>query len=459
MKKLMLVLLGVLALGSAADAGIWRRARCCDPCAAQCSPGPCCVNAPTCVPATTACAPLMVERTVLEPVMVTETRKVQVTEVKHEPRVRNYTVTKLVPHTEMRTRTVAYSEMETRTRDEKYIECKTVAETVDQQFTVMVPYTETRKGTRCVVTPVTKDVEQTYTVMIPYTEVRKGTRCVVTPVTKNVEQTYVVNVPYTEQRTGTRTVWECVPVVQTRIVCEDQGHWEQRCIPVANGCQSCGVATRCCRPRRHHACGCDPCAPCASCAPAPVCNTIVTQNVWVPKIVQREVQCTVNTRQSKQVPYTCTVTLCKPESRTRTVQVCEMVRSLQECEYQVQLCKPETRSRTVQVCEMVRSEQPYEYQVQLCKPEARTRQITVCKQVPEEKTRTVSYAVCVPKTREEQYPVTVCDPVTEVKTETYTVCIPVCVEMEIQVQVCKMVEKKIMVPAAQPYCQPVRCCR
>ena len=287
-------------------------------------------------PVTTACAPAMVERTVLESVMVTETRKVQVTEYKQEPRVRKYTVTKMVPREEQRTRTVGYTEMEPRTRDEKYIECKTVTETVDQHYTEMVPYTETRKGTRCVVTPVTKNVEQQYTVMVPYTETRKGTRCVMNRVVENVQQNYTVNVPYQEQRTGTRTVVECVPVVQTRTVCEDQGHWEQRCVPVANGCQSCGVATNCCRPRRHFACGCDACAPCASCAPAPVCNTVVTQNVWVPKIVQKEVQCTVNVQQCKQVPYNYTVTLCKPEVRTRTVQVCKMVPTQQEFEYQVQ---------------------------------------------------------------------------------------------------------------------------
>ena len=174
----------------------------------------------------------MVEQTVLEPVMVTETRKIQVTEYKQEQKTREITVCKLVPRTEMRTRTVAYTENETRTREEQYTECKTVSETVQQSYTVMVPYCETRKGTRCVLTPVTKEVQQTYT----------------------------VNVPYTEQRTGTRTEWECIPVVQTRTVCEDQGHWEQRCVPVSNGCQSCGVVTHCCRPRRHHACcGADPC--------------------------------------------------------------------------------------------------------------------------------------------------------------------------------------------------------
>ena len=251
MKNLVLVLLGLSAFGSVADAGHWRRARCCDPCAAECVPSPCCVSAPASAPVMTACAPVMVEQTVLVPELVTETRKIQVTEYSQEQRVRKYTVTKLVPRTEPRTRTVCFTENETRTREEKYIECKSVPETIDQTYTVMVPYSETRKGTRCVVTPVTRNVEQTFTVMVPYCETRKGTRCVKTPVTRSIEQTYTVNVPYTEQRNGTRTVWENIPVVQTRMVCEDQGHWEQRCIPVSNGCQPCGVIAHCCRPRHH----------------------------------------------------------------------------------------------------------------------------------------------------------------------------------------------------------------
>ena len=106
------------------------------------------------------CAPAMVEQTVMEPVTVTETRKVQVTEYKQEQRERRYTVQKQVPRTENRTRTVSYTENENRTREEKYIENRTVSETVDQQYTVQVPYTEMRKGNDFVVTPtVTKNIE------------------------------------------------------------------------------------------------------------------------------------------------------------------------------------------------------------------------------------------------------------------------------------------------------------
>ena len=86
----------------------------------------------------------MVEQTVMEPVMVTETRKVQVTEYKQEQKERKYTVSRQVPRTENRTRTVAYNENEARTREEKYVEHKQVTEMVDQAYTVMVPYSETR---------------------------------------------------------------------------------------------------------------------------------------------------------------------------------------------------------------------------------------------------------------------------------------------------------------------------
>lgn len=453
MKKLALVMLGVLAVGADAEAGWWRRARCCDPYVSQCIPSPCCASAPVAVTAQCApapCAPPMVEQTVWDPVLTTETRKIQVTEYREEPRVRKFNVTRLVPRTEMKSRTVCYTELEPRTREEKYVECRTVEEVVDQPYTVMVPYCETRTGTRCIMTPVVSNVQKTYTVMVPYCETRRGTRCVMRPNIRNVEQPYLVSIPYTEQRTGTRTVWECVPTVQTRTVCEDQGHWEQRCTPVSNGCQPYGVVANCCRPSLNYACcGCDPCATC--CVP-----TVCVQNVWVPKIVQREIQCTVYTNQCRQVPYNYSVTLCRQEQRSRTVQVCEMVPTQVEFEYQVQLCRPEQRTCTVQVCNLVPSTEKYEYQVQLCRPENRIRKVTCCRLIPEEKTRIVNYCVPVTKTREEQYPVTICDTICEEKSENYTVCVPYCVEREIQVQVCRSVPRKVLVPACP---QVAPCCQ
>jgi len=99
----------------------------------------------------------MVEQTVMEPVMTTETRKVMTTEYKQEQRERKYTVQRQVPRTEARTRTVNYSENQTQSREEKYTVSSQVTDMVNQDYTVQVPYSETRKGTRQVARTVTKD--------------------------------------------------------------------------------------------------------------------------------------------------------------------------------------------------------------------------------------------------------------------------------------------------------------
>ncbi len=108
---------------------------------------------------------------------------------------------------------------------------------------------------------------------------------------------------------------------------------------------------------------------------------------WVPNIVKREVEYTCMQAQMEDVPYEYTVTLCRPETRTRTVQVCDMVREQKTKEVQYTVCVPQTKTGT--------------------------RQVTVCKTVPEEKT-------C-----------------------TYTVNVPHTVQKEIQVKVCRMVPKEI----------------
>jgi hypothetical protein len=98
--------------------------------------------------------------------------------------------------------------------------------------------------------------------------------------------------------------------------------------------------------------------------------------------------------------------------------------------------------------------------VTVCKPETRTKTWTVCKQVPVNKTKTVEYTVCVPKTREESYEVTVCDTVIEDKTETYTVRVPVQVEKQVEVKTCKMVSKTVEVAVpAQPCATPCDTCK
>src|SRR5262249_45125272 len=128
MKKHLAILFAATVLvGSTAEAG--RQHRCCQPAAASCAPAPCCATGcSTTAPA--SCPPQMGEHTIMEPVMTTEIRKVKSTEYRQEPRERKYTVQRIVPRTETRTRTVGYTENETRTREEKYTESRPVTEMI-----------------------------------------------------------------------------------------------------------------------------------------------------------------------------------------------------------------------------------------------------------------------------------------------------------------------------------------
>jgi len=109
---------------------------------------------------------------------------------------------------------------------------------------------------------------------------------------------------------------------------------------------------------------------------------------------------------------------------------------------------PEVSEREVQVTVMKPSyeEVPYEYTVTLCRPETRTRTVTLCEYVPEQQSREVQYTVCVPEQRVSSHQVTEYRCVPEQKTSTYTVMVPYQEQQEVQVQVCRMVEKTITVP-------------
>src|SRR5690606_36776910 len=66
-----------------------------------------------------------------------------------------------------------------------------------------------------------------------------------------------------------------------------------------------------------------------------------SRSVWVPNIVQRPVQVTVNKWVQETQPYEYQVTLYRPETRTRNVPVCEMVTEQQPYQYQVTTFRPE----------------------------------------------------------------------------------------------------------------------
>lgn len=318
--------------------------------AAPCAPAPAVVVEPT-----------FETRTVLVPEWSTEVREVAVEVCVPVEKTREVTVQKLVPVVEERTREVTEMVREQRSRTEEY--------------TVAVPYTE--------------EVTETYTVQVPH-QVKKVT---------------------------TRTVTQQVPVTTYRTVREDQGCYVVEQVPVAS--QGCGTVyaqapSRCRvgllgRLRGHRRCGshcgrhsgCGSCAvassPCGGCGSG--CNSgcggcnadvaYVTRRVWVPNIVER------------QVEVTC----------YKSVEV----------------------------------EVPHEYAVTEYRTEERTRTVTVQKVNHETRTREVAYEVCVPKTRVETYQVTNYQSVPETVVETYTELEARTEMKQIQVQVQRMIEKTIQV--------------
>ena len=328
---------------------------------------PCCaVGCSPCqvVYTATPCQPYrLVERTVMVPHWVTEKRKVKTVECRAEERERTVTFYEEVPETRK----------------------------VTKHYTVMVEQKRTRIEKYCVMEPFTRNVTHKYTVMVPHTERRKGFRTVRRPVVRNVTKTYTVCVEHIETRHGTREVCRIVPVKRLRTVCEDQGHW-QECVVRRRVHCGCG------RPHTH---GC--------------AVPRRAQLVWVPRIVRKQVEETVMTRQMVREPCTYQVKVMRPETRTCTVQVCEYECVQEPCEYTVTVCRPETRSKTVQVQD--------------------------CRRV--EKSRKVEYTVCVPKKETKTFEVTECKTVRRERKEKYTVMVPHEVEKEIEVQVCKLVPRKI----------------
>jgi hypothetical protein len=233
----------------------------------------------------------------------------------------------------------------------------------------MVPEVRTKTHTYTVQVPVYREVEQTYQVAVPRRE--------------SVEQQYTVMVPYPVKKTATRTVCQMVPQTVTRTVCRDRGHWEDR--PYVSAC----APANCC----------DSCNRCGGAG-----TVTCMRRVWVPNVVQEPVECTVMRPHYSEQAYEYTVTECRPEVRTRTVQLCKYTM--------------ETRTRTVRVCS---------YQ-------------------PEQRQREVSYTVCVPQERVQVCNVTSYRRVPEEKVVNYTVMVPEQVQREVIYQVCQMVPKTITVP-------------
>ena len=303
--------------------------------------GGCCCQA--CAPV----EPVCVEKVIQVPTWCTETRTIQCVECRPELRTNTITVMKRVP----------------------------VVQTVDRQFTVMVPQVRTKTVFCTVAKPVWEEKQVQYTVMVPQVETKQGVR----------------------------RVCRCVPVTEKRTVCKDNGHWEDREV---TSCVRQVCYRKCCVARLARRCGtcCSPCGGscCDSCCDS-CCTCTETCKVWVPNIVQEEID----------------VTVMKPE-------VVE-----EPCEYTVTRCVPEVRTKTIRVCRMEYEQQQKEVQYVVCVPEVRTKKVCC-----------TSY---------------VCQP--EQKTVTCTVMVPHVVQKQVQVPVCRMVCKTVKVPCC-PTCVPTCCgCR
>jgi len=277
-------------------------------------------------------------------------------------------------------RTVYVRETSMETRTVQVTECRTETREREVQCTRRVPYQET----------VTED----YVVMVQQTHMKKIVETVYKPVMETVRQEYTVMVPHQETRTGYRPVTTCVPKEHTYTVCVDRGCWQERtiqvpCSPYPTRCGRCGG----CGSYGGGACG--GCNGCGACPPATTTRVV---RCWVPNVVREQVTRTVMVPQTVNQPYDYAVTVCKPETRVRDVQVCRTVAEQVTREVPVTTCVPEKRQRTFQI--------------------TKYRDVVETKKVP--------YTVQVPYTVEKQIQVPVCRVVPKVITQTCRVWVPDC---------------------------------
>ena len=107
---------------------------------------------------------------------------------------------------------------------------------------------------------------------------------------------------------------------------------------------------------------------------------------------QEQVDVTVQKPQVTDEPYTYSVVVCKPETRTRTVNVCNYVNEQLSRDVSYTVCVPKQEEVTVNRPKMF--EEPYNYTVTVCKPETRTRTVNVCSYVSEQLRRAMCRTRC-----------------------------------------------------------------
>jgi len=227
---------------------------------------------------------------------------------------------------------------------------QTVYETMTVPVTVYKPVTKTKMITVYRNVPQTREVKRMVTEYSQVPKTRTETYVSVTPTWKEVTKDVTVMVNSVEAREGVRRVCKPVMTTETRTVCKDMGAYE------------CRTYVDCC--------GC-----CRTC------------KVWVPNVVQEQVQ--------------------------------------------------------VQVCKHQVSEEAYTYNVNVCKPVAQTKTFKVCEMVRENKTREVSYTECQANQVEKTFTETYCERVAEQKEVSYTVCEAVTEQREVRVAKCVMTPKEV----------------
>ena len=226
--------------------------------------------------------PQYVEKIVCEPQWVTEKRTITCTQyASAKCREKVVTVYRSVPETHQVTRQYTVMVPEQRTRTVAYTAYRPVYDVVERQYQVCVPVYSNVEQQYTVQVPVYRTEERTYTVKVPHQEMRSR------------------RPPGLQGRSGTQ---------EMRTVTCDEGHWDT-CVEEV----PCGGS--CCRRR----CCLSKCGSCGGC-----CGTrTVCRKVWVPNVVTKQVPVTVCRTVMEEQPYEYCVTVCKPETRTCQVRVCD----------------------------------------------------------------------------------------------------------------------------------------
>lgn len=231
--------------------------------------------------------------------------------------------------------------------------------------------------------PQTREIQEEYTVLVPEQRTRTVTDIVQRQVRRNIEQPYTVMVPQQEMREASRTVCRMVAVPETQMVTELSGHWETRALgqpymSAYGSPESFGSS-----------CNGGGCAP--SCSP---CPQQCTTRVWVPEQIERPVTVTTMKPVQEEQTYQYPVTVFKPETRTRTVEICEWQPQQVTREENFTVEVPQKRVQTRQITEyrsvprqqrsqctvMVAYQENVEVQVPVCHwiPQKITSPIQVC---------------------------------------------------------------------------------